>query len=463
MAKTNVSLTLTAVPSATPVPTKTVTHSTSTPTHLPVATATATFLPSLHVTETSEIFPLDNLRMAYIADGNLYVQDGNNTPKKLSNTGNDIPHMFSNDGEIIVLYDWHDDNSVFSVKADGSQKQEIITKTWLDTLGDETKAGRLTFIPNTYQALFNTYLCPEYDPSLGSDRGCTVGLFLVDTDTGEIKEIIAPTLRGTLPFNGDARWLNDFSISPNGKFLAVSRLGHIDIFDMNGEMIHTNVIEYLPGMPCELYAKVYWFPDSSGMIVALPIEDEYVGPGYSGAPKYSIWRYTFDESAATQIPLDPAPVWMNILSNDVISISPNRERAIYFTNDSKLYSANLLNGNTELLTPVTLSFLPHQWSLDSAYFSDTEISHRSVIGSASIDSALNYIFYLKSYFKGWIGERRFIYFHSLASVDVMDTMDTHVFVGEINNDTLLSYESNITITIPSLTSLNHLIYIIIDK
>jgi Tol biopolymer transport system component len=80
--------------------------------------------------------------MAYIVDGNLYVQDGNNSPKQLSNSGEDIYPMFSDDGENIVFYRGkiQNNNSIFSINADGSRKQEIITKDWLDTLGKGTKA-----------------------------------------------------------------------------------------------------------------------------------------------------------------------------------------------------------------------------------------------------------------------------------------------------------------------------------
>lgn len=392
-------------------------------------------LAPLPISTATEIYPLDNLRMSYIVDGNLYVQNGSNPPKKLTNSGEDRSPMFSDDGEKIVFYGSkiHDNSSIFSVNADGSQMQEIITTTWLDTLGVGTKAGHLTFVPNTHQIIFNTYLCPEYDPSLAS--GCTVGLFSIDSDTGKIKEVLPPVLGGYLPIGGEALWIRNFSISPDGKLLSAVHAGQIDIFDIEGNIIHRGIMKYPPGMPFELYARVYWLSDSGGFIVALPAENEYFGPLLGGDPDYTIWRYTFDGNIATQILLDPPPTWIHMLeANDVLSISPSREWVIYFADDCKLYKGNLLDGNTELLLPCGY-FLPMLWSSDNIYFADRENPTGSILGS--VNASLGYP---PGYFVGWIDEKRFIYF--LGTV-YKNKEDIQIFVGEIGGDTILSYRSNV--------------------
>ena len=372
--------------------------------------------------------------MAYTVDGNLYVQNGSNSPKKLSNSGEDLSPMFSDDGEKIIFYRGksQDKNSIFSINADGSDTQEIITKDWLDTLGKGTKAGHLAFVPNTHQIIFNTYLCPEYSPS--SNSGCTVGLFLTNSDTGEIKEIILPTLGGRLPWYGDSRWLGNFSISPDGKLLAVAHVGQIDILNMDGKVIHQSIMKYSGDMPSELYPKMYWFSDSSGLIVALPAETDYRGPGYSGDPTYTIWRYTFDDNIATQILLEPSPVWIHMESNDVMSISPNREWIIYFADDCKLYKGNLLDGSTELLLPCEY-YLPMRWSSDNIHFSGNESPRGSILGS--VNGVLGYP---PGYFVGWIDAKRFVYFSGLA---YQNKADIQLFTGEVEGETILSYESNV--------------------
>ena len=372
--------------------------------------------------------------MAYIVDGNLYVQDGSNSPKQLSNSGEDLSPMFSDDGEKIVFYreKVNDNNSIFSINADGSQMQEIITTAWLDALGAGTKADHLTFVPATHQIIFNTYLCPEYSPS--SNSGCTVGLFLIDSDTGKIKEILQPALGGGLPWNGDSPWHRNFSASPDGKLLAVAHVGQIDILNMDGKVIHQSIMKYTGNMPSELYPRVYWLSDLSGLIVALPTEVDYRGPGYSGNPTYTIWKYTFDGNIATQILLDPPLSWAHMESNDIISISPNREWVVYFTNEYKLYKGNLLDGDTELLLPYRW-FLPTLWSSDNIHFADLSNPEGNIFGS--VNTPLGYP---PGYFLGWIDAKQFIYFppSAYASKD-----DIPILTGEINGETFISYETKV--------------------
>lgn len=414
--------TLSPLPTLTPNPV-TIIDPTTIPSPAPIPVSTAT-----------EIYSLDNLRMAYIVDGNLYIQNGSNPPTQLTDNRQDIYPMFSDDGEKIVFYRGrnNENNSIFSINADGSHIQEIITKGWLDTLGVGTKAGHLAFIPNTHQFLFNTYLCPDNDDMYS---GCTVGLFLADTNTGKLKEIVKPALGGRLLLDGDSRWGGNFSISPDGNLLSIAHAGQIDILSMDGKVIHHNIMEYPPGMPIELYPRVYWFPDSSGFITALPAEKEYYFWVMSGNPAYTIWRYTFDKNIATQIPLDPTLLWIRMDSNDVVSVSPNREWVVYFANDCQLYKGNLLDGSTELLLPCKYH-LEIQWNLDNMHFASGAYPEESIFGS--IDSPLGYP---PGYFLGWIDAKRFLYFPASAR----SKENIQLLVGEIDGEIILSYESNVFI------------------
>ena len=343
--------------------------------------------------------------------------------------------MFSDDGEKIIFYRGKilDNNSIFSISADGSHEQELITTDWLDTLGTATKAGHLVFVPNTHQILFNTYLCPENN---NFSTGCKVGLFLTNADTGKLKEIITPTLGGRLPIGGNSQWVSNFSISPNGKLLSVAHEGQIDILGLDGKVIDQSIMTYSPGMPFELYPRVYWLSDSSGLIAALPAEIEYFGPLLTGDPAYTIWRYIFDGNVATKISLDPAPSWMHMESNDVISISPNREWVIYFSKDCQLYKGNLLDGSTDLLLPCRY-FLPMQWSSDSMHFASGANPEGAIFGS--IDAPLNYAPW---HFLDWIDPQRFIYFPASS---YNNKEDIQIFVGEISGETILSCRSNVFI------------------
>jgi hypothetical protein len=80
-----------------PTPTSTPILMPASPTTLQVETLspTATEIP---------LFPLEGLRMAYIVDGNLYLQDSGNEPIQLTDSGEDHTPIFSDDGEKIVFF-----------------------------------------------------------------------------------------------------------------------------------------------------------------------------------------------------------------------------------------------------------------------------------------------------------------------------------------------------------------------
>lgn len=213
--------------------------------------------------------------------------------------------------------------------------------------------------PIHISSFFNAYLCSEGPQNI--DSKCVVGLFLADTDTGEIKPIMQPKMGSHLPWSGNSRWGGNFSISPDGKLVSVAYAGQIDIVDMDGKTVHRNIINYVRSVPIEFYPRVYWLSNSNDLIIALPIETQY----YMGAPpQYIVWRYALDKKTATQISLDPLPIWAYMYANDVLSVSPNREWALYLADGYELYKGNLLDGSTELIKPHWY-FLPTQWSSDN--------------------------------------------------------------------------------------------------
>jgi hypothetical protein len=399
---------------------------------LPTPSAQLTKTPEIEplpISRSPEQFPLDNLRMFYIMNGNLYVQDGNNSPKRLSNSEEDLYPVFfvSDDGKKIVFYHGKikDDADIFSINADGSHEQELIRKDWLTKFGEGTKMGEVAFVPNTHQMLFNTYLCPK-DFSLA----CTVGLYLVDTDTREIKEFVPLSLGRNLYEYGN------FSISPDGRLISIAREGQIDILSVDGKVINQNIMKYTRSRPFELYPRVFWLSDSSGLIVALPDKIEYGGLWSSGYPVYSIWKYTFDSSLATQISLDPAPTWVSMDCNDVMSVSPNGDWVVYHTNDYQVYKVNLVDGTVNLYLPY-MYCLPTHWSSDNIHFINGGNPEQSVMGTVNKRPAS-----IPGFFLGWIDERRYIYFQNSA---FLTKENIQILVGEIGEKTLLTSQSNISI------------------
>jgi len=422
--------------------TPTVSVPTLAPAHTPVALPTFELLPTVATTPaptplpistlpiftSPEKFPLDNIRMVYMANGNLYTQEGINQPMQLTNSGEDLDPILSNDGEKIVFYRGkiNDDNNVHSINADGSQEQSLITNDWLTALGPGTKAGFLAFVPGTHQLLFDTYLCPG-DLSLG----CTTGLFSVDTDTGEIKEILPPSPSGYLPWGGRSPWHGNFAVSPDGELVSIAISGHIDIFTINGIVSRRNVMTYTRSTPIELFPRVFWRSDSSGLITALPAERNYGGT-YEMTPTYTVWRYDFDSNSAIQVPFDPSPMWIYMECSDVMYVSSDGNWIIFnrLDDNTQLYAGNL---NTEYLQPypVEVDCSPVYWSADSKHFAYGRLrgTFRGDVNESLIPIDGNFL--------GWIDSTHFMYSHFPNQKEVL--------VGEIGEESITNYESGISL------------------
>ena len=310
-------------------------------------------------------FPLDGYVVIFEKNGDLYFQDENNSPIQLTRGGEKAHSpIISNDNQKIVFARGDSSgngySNIYSVNTDGSSEQALITEQWLATLGKGTEARFPVFVPDTRQLIFNTYLCESQE----YNSLCSIGIFLVDTDTGEIKKILPPGEAGQYDHGGN------FKVSPNGKMVSVALSGRIDIFDLNGKIIRKNVLPYTPSDPAELFSAQSWLPDSNGMIIAIPASIHY-GAGYED-PTYTVWRYTVDNSEADQIPLDNLPpiIVMANCGNE-IDISPDGNWILYArptaTTESTLYLGNLRNGHTQLYAPLTCPGGP-VWSSNSKYF-----------------------------------------------------------------------------------------------
>lgn len=123
----------------------------------PIETATlqssATKTPMPADTTPLQSFTLNGLCMAYIMDGNLYMQESGGQPIQLTNSGQDRRPMFSDDGQKIVFFRGavNQKNAVYSINADSSQEQVLVTSDSLMALGlgydQESELGDLAFVP----------------------------------------------------------------------------------------------------------------------------------------------------------------------------------------------------------------------------------------------------------------------------------------------------------------------------
>jgi Tol biopolymer transport system component len=206
--------------------------------------------------------------IAYIKDNNIYFQNSEGQPIQLTHSGKDQNPTLSDDGQKIVFYRGEKKDDAYSINADGSNEQLIITIKSLPVLG-QGEIRALTFVPDTHFLLFNTYLCNPH-VFLYNASDCTVSTYSVDTDTGRISGLLAG-------LSGNAMQERNFENSPDGRYISVATSGYIDIYYLSSEPLdshvaYQNAIVYLRTEPDEYFPRQYWLPDSSGLMAIVPTD-----------------------------------------------------------------------------------------------------------------------------------------------------------------------------------------------
>jgi len=361
--------------------------------------------------------------MVFVKDGNLYLQDGMNPPIQLTYSGKDRDPVISNDGEKIIFYRGDAFDNVYSINADGSQGKAIIMSQSLPVLGrGDIKA--LTFVPNTHSLLFNTFLCNPRE-ALYNAPDCTVGIYSVDADSGEISQLVSG-------LSGNGTQTRNFEVSPDGSYISVAASGHIDIYSLYKQMIdisQRNAILYNITTPDEFLPLQYWFPDSSGLIVVLPtdIHNEPATPPHT----FTAWRYTMPNSMsnnkATQILFDPPIVFLWTCN---FSISPDRNWTFYITDElPSLYLGNLNDGRTQPYEwdsgcPMSSYYPYSQWSPDSQHFA----------WQGTIAATDGTFISIQGDFSGWIDVNHYFYV-------AIEENKRKTYMGEIGGENIALPES----------------------
>lgn len=338
------------------------------PTHTPLPPLTATYFvaklsatppPATPILPTQTQlpavlpkFPLDGYVMLFAKDGDLYFQDGENTPVRLTyfdGKSDYLPYitLLSDDNQKVIFIR-RDDNNVYSINTDGAQEGILISNEKMRAFGSDIKIGALEYVPNTHQLFFVALQCKQ---EAGSP--CSTSVFLANTDTGKITKLTDLGLLLTTPGFGEAGvgslFINPYrdefrniKISPNGKLLAVGTSDGIDIFTLDGKLIRDNILPFTPSADSMIHSSLFWLPDSSGLIAALP-DTTHNTPGLGYVPAHTIWRYTIGGDVIAKIPLNPPP-WS--LTFDVSSDGNWIAYGGY--SDPTFYLGDLRNGHTQI-------------------------------------------------------------------------------------------------------------------
>lgn len=366
--------------------------------------------------------------------GDIYVQNAGNVPVQLTYGEDNTRPLFSDDGEKLTFF--HNPEpftfSIFglsSIHIDGTQEQILVTGELLKPLGygynEFTEVLSWAYVPGTHQVLFNTRQVDEqsvYD--VGRSGKENLDLLSVNVDTGAIK-LLLPLGRG-----------GDFQISPDGSMVAIQTTGHIDVVDIDGQMIRHDLVTYTPSRRYELVPDMFWTEDSTELIVALPVDTVYEvrrDTCTTDAGARSVWRYALDGSAPIQIPLDPLPIGNG---SDAFGISPDRNWMFYQhyyhpycptgqtdkTTIPGRYLVNLQEGTTQWYSSNAVPF----WSPDSRYFLYDLYEQGMFIGSIDEPPALTDY---RAGSLGWLDPAHYLAYYAVdeSAVGV---------IGEINGETI---------------------------
>ena len=380
--------------------------------------------------------------MVYENHGDLYLQDGTKPSIQRTHSGKDRDPILSDDGGKIVFYRGDAFDNVYSINADGSKEQALIKSKSLPVLG-RGDVKNLTFVPGTHYILFNTYICnPQVHLYVAAD--CTVGIYIVDTDSAKMSELVAG-------LHGDRMQGRNFEVSPNGTWISVADSGHVDIYSLNlysgsAEIWIPDVILYNRTKPNEFLPQQYWLPDSSG-VIAIIASDLYNEPG-TPPQTYAAFRYKLYDKAI-QIPLDPSPMWVGGFC--YFSVSPDRNWIIYINGNETIsvYLGDLNDGQVENYVGDDCSFQGvYSWSPDSRHFSNSFLVNGS-IGAVDIGAVDGPPLHIGGIFVGWIDASHYVY-------DVIkDKVFVETRIGEIGGQSMALpkgfHWSNLFVVLPPKT------------
>lgn len=392
---------------ATPVIASTLTMTGTLAPTVPPLSPTSAVVP---VTSTpTSSFPMssapDELRMAYVIEGNLYFHDGSNQPIQLTFGGEErSPVLFSESGDKIFFFRGKISYALYSISTDGSNEQVLATNNLLVSLSSKYDESTVpcdpVLVPHTSFLLFQTCSHPDEFTTIRNDD-----LFIINTATGQVKSLFALGQGGT------------YYVSPDGSMIAVDRLGYIDIVDINGKVLQPKLAKYTLSEPIPLAPQVFWKSDTSGLVIVLPTNTYY---DTAPDPRYQVWSYSLASRATTQIDLTSVPV-----GTDPIRVSPDGNWILYTNYDDGLfYLGDLRDGHTQSLGSLQAVF-GYEWSADSTHFVyGVRQPGGRRISLGSVNSTPGLIG--KGDFIGWLDDSRYLY-----------TTDRTILMGEIGGKTTL--------------------------
>jgi len=225
-----------------------------------------TELPDDSAAQSATPSPTGVLRITYTSAGNVWLIEGTDPPRQLSDTGGVDRVLLSSDGALIAYV--HNDLESEAVEmhvvdTDGSGDRVVLDQADFDSLYPLEEArhflpGQIAFLPGTHRLLFNTQATFE-EPGLVKNDD----VLSIDLDTETLERLLPPGSGG------------DFYPSPDGTTLAIIQTTNIGSSDSAGLNLHSELLTFPAVMTYSeysFYPEPVWSPDSSYFAAVIPSE-----------------------------------------------------------------------------------------------------------------------------------------------------------------------------------------------
>lgn len=290
----------------------------STPPTMILATEEPTEAPG-EGSSTAPVLTLSDFLLAYTHEGNLWVLTTQDPARQLTPSGAVIDVLVADDRQIIVYIRQSYQPDLFEVRAinvDGGEDRQILSQEALDALFPLDAArhfliSQMEFIPRTHSLLFNTHAVFDGPGLLLNDD-----LHRLDVDTGEHKQILARGAGG------------QFSISPDGRQIAIARAESLSLVDIEGTHYRPDLVTFDPIVTYseyQYYPAVVWAVDSSSVASFIPSADPL-----GEQPTGTVWVIPSDGSPFSKAPIPgqtffPQSNGRSLLSPDLQTLALQRQ------------------------------------------------------------------------------------------------------------------------------------------
>jgi hypothetical protein len=260
---------------------------------------------------------LGSLRLVYLdANRNIWVWNEGGSPNQLTSSNDVTQALISPDGGTIAYFRSADNVhvNIWAIQADGSNSRQLVGENFFSQLLAPQNALamnpiRMGWVAGTLNLLFNTGATFEMGSAPSDD------LWIVNSSTGSSRNIKEGGNGG------------NFTVSPDGKKVAVVRPSSLSIFFLDGSfesnpLSYQAMITYSEG---QYYPTPIWSADSTHLRIVIPPVDPLADPN---SMTISVYDVAIDGSPA--VLLDQ----FQVRPFSYFPISPDLQWLLYLTTDN---------------------------------------------------------------------------------------------------------------------------------